>query len=765
MKRFLSFFAFSLVFLAFLAPAGVHAQEKSAEEYHALHMELMELTRTGGADAAAKIAGYLNDPKLSTRALTALVNLPEQAGVPVMREALGTVKGECLAQVVMALGQVRDTESAPAIIALAEKNDDKKVRLAAILTLGKLATPACVETLKKLLTAEDDEIRWLAADAIFFACWVLGVKDEKNENAVTLPLYQAVRKAEVDIPTTMIATKNEFRITGDKALLMPLLASTDGTTLRTAQTMLAMHPTPEILAAVAAKIAEPDFPAVNRVALIRTLGVCGDESVVPALLKFAQDAADEETKIAAFGALADLKTPGALALFCDSLTVKNSEIPGIAARGLAEMKPETVAEPLKKMLRAPECETRIAALNVISAMRLAPLADAVKAAISDPEESVRVLAITTYPQLIEAQATAVEEMFALYAKTAPENSAVRDALKMAVSLLCRQTAKKAEVLAVLTKFYAAAPAEEKPSLLAFFSDLGGPEAAVVLGEAALNGETDTEMDEATKLLGQWTGRDADTVLYILAAQHPEEKYRIRTLRGYIRLIRQMGYAPLEKIVMCRAALAVAQREEEQKMIAEVLDPLLAAHPETRIFDGKTFDGWEGEEDIFRIQDETIIGGSMEKSLRHNRFKVTEAKYGDFYFRCDARLVGKGGNAGAQFRSVRMQNSTEMIGYQADMTEDGAFWGSLYDESRRSRMLVAANQELVRKIYKPGEFNRYEIVCFGNRVQLYVNGYKTADFTEDDKKIPATGHFGLQIHDGPPSEASYKNIYVIPLEGE
>ncbi len=437
---------------------------------------------------------------------------------------------------------------------------------------------------------------------------------------------------------------------------------------------------------------------------------------------------------------------------------------GQAAETLAALEPETVTAALKKTLMDKDPEARIAALDIISHMKITALADAVKAVMSDPEESVQVRAITTYPALIDAQAPAVREMLTLYGKAVgAENAARRSALKTAVGMLCHQTRQKSDVLAVLMKFYQDAPAEEKSAALAFFAELGGPGAATQLGETALNGKSEAEMEEAVKLLADWPGRDADTVLYILAAQHPDEKYRVRALQGYVGLIGRAEYAALEKIVMCRAALAVAGRDEEKRQIHEMLDPLLETHPEMRFFDGETFTGWEGEEETFRIQHGAITGGSLEKPLRHNRFKVTEAKYSDFYFRCDARILGEGGNAGVQFRSVRMQNSTEMIGYQADMTTDGTYWGSLYDESRRSKMLVTANPELIKKIYKPGEFNRYEIVCFGPHIQLYLNGYKTVDYVEDDKKIPAAGHFGLQIHDGPPSEASYKNIYVIPLE--
>jgi hypothetical protein len=47
----------------------------------------------------------------------------------------------------------------------------------------------------------------------------------------------------------------------------------------------------------------------------------------------------------------------------------------------------------------------------------------------------------------------------------------------------------------------------------------------------------------------------------------------------------------------------------------------------------------------------------------------------------------------QIRSQRMKDSHEMIGYQADLGE--GFWDSIYDESRRNKVLAAVDQEAIR----------------------------------------------------------------------
>ncbi len=93
------------------------------------------------------------------------------------------------------------------------------------------------------------------------------------------------------------------------------------------------------------------------------------------------------------------------------------------------------------------------------------------------------------------------------------------------------------------------------------------------------------------------------------------------------------------------------------------------------------------------------------------------------------------------------------------------WGYLYDESRRRKFLSVPSDEVMKKAFKPGKFNQYTIRCEGRRIQLWINGRKTVDYTEADKSIPQTGLIGLQIHGGPPTEAWYKDIRIKQLPGK
>ena len=182
-----------------------------------------------------------------------------------------------------------------------------------------------------------------------------------------------------------------------------------------------------------------------------------------------------------------------------------------------------------------------------------------------------------------------------------------------------------------------------------------------------------------------------------------------------------------------------------------------------IFDGKTFTGWEGNLTIFRIEDGAIVGGSLKDKIVRNEFLCTTRVYGDFELRLKFKLLGGDtANAGVQFRTKRIPNNHEVSGYQADM--GAGWWGALYDESRRNKVLIGPNQEKMKDVVKAAEWNDYVIRAEGPHIQLWMNGVQTVDYVENDASIESRGVICPQIHAGPPSEAWYKDITIRDLTG-
>jgi len=186
---------------------------------------------------------------------------------------------------------------------------------------------------------------------------------------------------------------------------------------------------------------------------------------------------------------------------------------------------------------------------------------------------------------------------------------------------------------------------------------------------------------------------------------------------------------------------------------------------TRLFDGKSFSGWEGDTlKMWRIENGAIVGGSLETKVPHNDFLCTRRTYANFVLKLKFKLTGKEGfvNSGVQFHSKRLANPAyEMTGYQADLGVN--YWASLYDESRRNKTLIAPDSLLIQKILKPNVWNDYEVSAINRRIRIKLNGKLTVDYTEADENIPQTGIIGLQIHGGGKAEAAFKNIVIQELD--
>lgn len=189
----------------------------------------------------------------------------------------------------------------------------------------------------------------------------------------------------------------------------------------------------------------------------------------------------------------------------------------------------------------------------------------------------------------------------------------------------------------------------------------------------------------------------------------------------------------------------------------LLPVLLAAQgAPIRLHDGKTLEGWEGDTTVWRSEGGAIVGGWLDRAQPRNDFLVTRRSFGDFELTFQVRLRGEGFvNSGVQFRSERVPGSHEMSGYQADIGP--GWWGKLYDESRRNRVLAEPPKPLAK--VKDGDWNTYRIVAEGGRVRAWVNGEPGFDFTETDAGVVPKGRIGLQIHGGGKSMVEFKDLVV------
>jgi len=200
-------------------------------------------------------------------------------------------------------------------------------------------------------------------------------------------------------------------------------------------------------------------------------------------------------------------------------------------------------------------------------------------------------------------------------------------------------------------------------------------------------------------------------------------------------------------IVCACQVDISKKKDKPRQIT--------------LFNGKSMKHWEGDLNVWSIEDGAITAGDTSITHLQNDFLATKKDYKNFIIKLKFKLEGGPGfiNGGVQIHSQRNKvvPLNEMIGFQADIGP--GYTGSLYDETRRDRILSAADSSLVDKVLHKNGWNDYEVSCIGRRVIIKLNGFQTIDYTEPQNDYPAFGKIALQIHGGTKMKISFKNIVL------
>jgi putative membrane-bound dehydrogenase-like protein len=182
-----------------------------------------------------------------------------------------------------------------------------------------------------------------------------------------------------------------------------------------------------------------------------------------------------------------------------------------------------------------------------------------------------------------------------------------------------------------------------------------------------------------------------------------------------------------------------------------------------LFDGRSLQGWEGDAKLWRVEGGAITGGSLTETVKRNEFLATTRPYTNFVVRMRIKLTGTDGfiNSGFQIRSQRVPDDSEMSGYQCDYG-DPNWWAGLYDESRRNRVLAAADMAVIEPVLRRNDWNEFVIRADGPRITTWLNGVQGIDYTEPDGSIPQHGLMGIQVHGGGKALVQVKELTIEEL---
>jgi len=176
-----------------------------------------------------------------------------------------------------------------------------------------------------------------------------------------------------------------------------------------------------------------------------------------------------------------------------------------------------------------------------------------------------------------------------------------------------------------------------------------------------------------------------------------------------------------------------------------------------LFDGKTLEGWNGDPELWKVEDGAIAGSTDEKQIKRNSFLSTAKSYKNFILRAKFKL--RNGNSGVQVRS-KQSDDYVVRGYQPDIAES-RYTGILYEEGGRG-ILADVDPKKAAEAVKKGDWNQYVITCDGPKIKLELNGVTTVDYTEKSDKGAKEGIIALQLHVGAKMKVWFKDIELKEL---
>ncbi len=233
---------------------------------------------------------------------------------------------------------------------------------------------------------------------------------------------------------------------------------------------------------------------------------------------------------------------------------------------------------------------------------------------------------------------------------------------------------------------------------------------------------------------------------------------------------------------------------------------------TQLFDGKTLKNWDGNPEVWHVEDGVIVGvSSLEKPSGTTNLIYRGGQFSNFALKLEIKLEGEGANGGIQFRSAnvppaprrlsadqlaqmseeqkqRLQQVNElrqknarwnMKGYQADMDARNRYSGQIYEQDSprgiiawrgqvvetakgKNPRLIATlgNADDLAGFVKPGEWNQLEIVAMGKQVTVILNGHMMASLVDNDPTYAqAKGLIGLEIEGGGNLRILHRNIWL------
>jgi HEAT repeat protein len=321
---------------------------------------------------------------------------------------------------------------------------------------------------------------------------------------------------------------------------------------------------------------------LRKAKLVRSIGDRKDkESKIVSLPAISELAQSGETvvRVAAIDSLRNIGDPSVLPILIGAANQTDSpEVAKAAENTLRNLPGKEIDDAVVGLLEKGNAATKITAIGLVEDRRIISAYPLLKKGLLDSDAGVRKASIDALGQTAEIDDLPILLDVLDKAKSDEEAEKILIVLKSACTRL-PQDAASSEVL----KLFANGSTAMKINLLDLLKEIGGAKAMEIVEQYAWGHDAELQ-DKATAVLGQWRSpQDLKLVAAAclkLAKESKENKFKVRGLRGYIRLARQFSMAEEQRLQICREVYDLADRDEDKVLIFDVF----ARNPSLKVLD-------------------------------------------------------------------------------------------------------------------------------------------------------------------------------------
>ena len=511
--------------------------------------------------AVNELAPILQDPKWAHYARYSLEPLPDPSVDEAFRAALAKLQGNLLIGVVNSIGVRQDPDAVEALTGLLGSRDENVVAAAAA-ALGRIATKEAVAQLKTQLAKTKGRLKIDVADAC------LTCADEllaKGDRPAAIGMLETVREADVPQFVVEAAAQNLILAQGEQGIpLMVEQLKSDNLAMRGVGLRAARLIKSEAVGKALLELLG-QVPADQQAKLITAMADRGDKRALAEVVK-AASSSNKELRLAAIEALVKLGGADQVGLLMKAAADADPDVVAAAKMVLVDTPGAEVDAAVAALVPSSEGTALALAIEIAGQRRVMAASGALQKLAESANDEIRLAAIKALGTTVGVDDLPALVRRLVAAKSPAEQEVVKQAIKD-TGIRMPDVDACAEKLAGCMS---GAPADVQVFLLEMLRDVSGPAALKAVIAAAESGE-DAVRDAATRVLGEWIDAAAAPSLLELAKKLNEAKYKIRAVRGYIRIARQLNPSDEERMAICRNTLAIADRADEKKLVMEVLE--------------------------------------------------------------------------------------------------------------------------------------------------------------------------------------------------